>query len=262
MRTQAFDKFDMWSFVKEKKAEGKIRHIGFSFHSTPEELEEILIAHPEAEFVQLQINYADWENPSIQSRGVYEMARKYGKAVVIMEPLKGGLLANPPESVAEILKAAEPERSAASWGIRFAANLDGVLVALSGMSDLAQMEDNISFMKDFDGMSDEQIAVMDKAREALSRVPLIPCTTCNYCAKVCPQEIGISGTFMAKNIYTLYGDLERAAGQERWLVGGHGRKQAVECIRCGACEGVCPQHIEIREELKKAAELFGQKKAQ
>ena len=262
MRTQAFDKFDMWSFVKEKKAEGKIRHIGFSFHSTPEELEEILIAHPEAEFVQLQINYADWENPSIQSRGVYEMARKYGKAVVIMEPLKGGLLANPPESVAEILKAAEPERSAASWGIRFAANLDGVLVALSGMSDLAQMEDNISFMKDFDGMSDDQIAVMDKAREALSRIPLIPCTTCNYCAKVCPQEIGISGTFMAKNIYTLYGDLERAAGQERWLVGGHGRKQAVECIRCGACEGVCPQHIEIREELKKAAELFRQKKAQ
>ena len=261
MRTQAFDKFDMWSFVKEKKAEGKIRHIGFSFHSTPEELEEILLAHPEAEFVQLQINYADWENPSIQSRGVYEMARKYGKAVVIMEPLKGGLLANPPESVAEILKAAEPERSAASWGIRFAANLDGVLVALSGMSDLAQMEDNISFMKDFDGMSDDQIAVMDKAREALSRIPLIPCTTCNYCAKVCPQEIGISGTFMAKNIYTLYGDLERAAGQERWLVGSHGRKQAVECIRCGACEGVCPQHIEIREELKKAAELFGQKKA-
>ena len=262
MRTQAFDKFDMWSFVKEKKAEGKIRHIGFSFHSTPEELEEILLAHPEAEFVQLQINYADWENPSIQSRGVYEMARKYGKAVVIMEPLKGGLLANPPESVAEILKTAEPDRSAASWGIRFAANLDGVLVALSGMSNLEQMEDNISFMKDFDSMSNEQIAVMDKAREALSRIPLIPCTTCNYCAKVCPQEIGVSGTFMAKNIYTLYGDLERAAGQERWLVGGHGRKQAVECIRCGACEGVCPQHIEIREELKKAAELFGQKKAE
>ena len=262
MRTQAFDKFDMWSFVKEKKAEGKIRHIGFSFHSTPEELEEILLAHPEAEFVQLQINYADWENPSIQSRGVYEMARKYGKAVVIMEPLKGGLLANPPESVAEILKAAEPERSAASWGIRFAANLDGVLVALSGMSNLEQMEDNISFMKDFDSMSNEQIAVMDKAREALSRIPLIPCTTCNYCAKVCPQEIGISGTFMAKNIYTLYGDLQRAAGQEHWLVGGHGRKQAVECIRCGACEGVCPQHIEIREELRKAAELFGQKKAE
>ena len=218
MRTQAFDKFDMWSFVKEKKAEGKIRHIGFSFHSTPEELEEILIAHPEAEFVQLQINYADWENPAIQSRGVYEMARKYGKAVVIMEPLKGGLLANPPASVTEILKDAEPERSAASWGIHFAANLDGVLVALSGMSDLAQMEDNISFMKDFEGMNAAQLQVMDKAREALNRIPLVPCTTCNYCAKVCPMEIGISGTFTAKNIYTLFGDLDRAAGQERWLV--------------------------------------------
>ena len=184
-----------------------------------------------------------------QSRGVYEMARKYGKAVVIMEPLEGGLLANPPESVSEILKEAEPERSAASWGIRFAANLDGVLVALSGMSDLAQMEDNISFMKDFEHMNDEQLQVMDKAREALNRIPLIPCTTCNYCAKVCP-----------KNIYTLYSDLDRAAHQERWLVSGHGRKQAVECIRCGACEGVCPQHIQIREELQKAAELFGQKK--
>lgn len=261
-RTHFFDDFDMWDFVAQKKAEGKIRHYGFSFHSTPEELDAILTAHPDAEFIQLQINYADWENPAIQSRGVYEMARRHGKPVVIMEPLKGGLLANPPESVKQILAAADPDRSAASWGIRFAANLEGVLVVLSGMSDAAQMEDNVSFMRDFAGLTPEQSATVDAAREALNRIPLIPCTTCNYCAKVCPMEIGISGTFTAKNMFTLYDNLKYAARQERWLVGGHGRKQAINCIRCGACETVCPQHIAIRDELQKAAELFEQKKDQ
>ena len=259
-RTHYFEDFNMWEFVAQKKAEGKIKHYGFSFHSTPEELDAILTAHPDAEFVQLQINYADWENPAIQSRGVYEVARKHGKPVIIMEPLKGGLLANPPESVKKILTEAEPERSAASWGIRFAANLEGVLVVLSGMSDIAQMEDNISFMRDFDGLNESQIETVEQARAALNRIPLIPCTSCNYCAKVCPKEIGISGTFMAKNMYTLYENLQYAIRQENWLVGGHGRKQAINCIRCGACEQVCPQHICIRDELCEAARLFEQTK--
>ena len=259
MRTHFFDDFSMWDFVKDKKAEGKIKHYGFSFHSTPEELDEILTAHPDEEFVQLQINYADWENPAIQSRGVYEVARKHGKPVIIMEPLKGGLLANPPAAVANVLKESNPAVSVASWGIRFAANLEGVLVVLSGMSDLQQMEDNISYMKDFTGLTAAQSAVIEKAREELNRIPLIPCTTCNYCAKVCPMEIGISGTFTAKNIYTLYGNKAMALHQEGWLVGGHGRKQAINCIQCGACEGVCPQHIKIRENLAEIAELFEQK---
>lgn len=258
MRTHYFDDFDMWSFVQKKKAEGKIKHVGFSFHSTPEDLEQILTDHPEMEFVQLQINYADWENPSIQSRGIYEVARKHGKPIVIMEPLKGGLLANPPELVKSILAEADPEHSVASWGIRFAANLEGVLVVLSGMSDIEQMDDNLSYMKDFTGLNEDQLNTIDKAREALEQIPLIPCTICNYCAKVCPMEIGISGTFAAKNMYTLFGDLDAAKGQENWLVDSHGRKKACECIKCGACEEACPQHIQIRDELEKAAKLFGQ----
>ena len=256
-RTHFFDDFDLWSFLKEKKAEGKIRHIGFSFHSTPEELEAILQGHPEAEFVQLQINYADWENPAVQSRACYEMARKYNKNVIIMEPVKGGMLATPPQSVRDILTKADPGASLASWAVRFAADLDGVITVLSGMSDIAQMKDNLSYMKDFTSLSEAEKTALSEAQEALSRIPLIPCTTCNYCAKVCPTQIGISGSFTAMNYLTLYGSLEKAKGQENWLVKRHNRRPASECVRCGRCEEVCPQHIPIREELARVSQALG-----
>lgn len=255
-RTNVFDEFDLWNFAFEMKEQGKIRHVGFSFHSTADELEKILTAHPEAEFVQLQINYGDWENNDVQSRKVYEVARAHGKQVVIMEPVKGGLLANPPQSVKDLLTAADPNASYASWAIRFAASLDGVLAVLSGMSTVEQMRDNLSYMKDFKPLNEAEQAVIKKAREAIEAIPIVPCTSCNYCAKVCPMDIGISGTFGCLNIIKLYGNVQRALQEEKFSVINPGKKRANECIKCGACEAACPQHIKIRDTLEEAAELM------
>lgn len=255
-RTKFFDDFDMWNFLQEKKQEGLIKHLGFSSHARPEELDELLTKHPEMEFVQLQINYADWENPPIQSRRCYEVARKHNKPIIIMEPVKGGSLAKPPASVEKVLKAANPDASCASWAIRYAADLEGVITVLSGMSSLEQMKDNLSYMKKFTGLSKEERATIETARQELIKIPLIPCTTCDYCAKVCPMNIGISGSFTAMNYYTLYHNMENASHQEEWQVTGHGKKRASECIKCGKCEKACPQHIHIRDELVKVADVF------
>lgn len=251
-RTKFYDDFDLWSWVQEKKREGLVKHVGFSFHSTAEELDQLLTKHPEIEFVQLQINYADWEDSAIQSRACYETARKHGKPIIVMEPVKGGLLAAPPKGVSDIFREVEPGASEASWGIRFAADLEGVITVLSGMGSLEQMRDNISCMKDFTGLTDRQRDAVERAGEELSKLSIIPCTSCDYCAKVCPENIGISGTFAAVNVLATYGNKERALSQEAWLVGRHWKARATQCVKCGACEEVCPQHISIREELEKA----------
>ena len=226
-RTKKFDDFKIWDFVKEKKSEGKVKHIGFSFHSTAEELEEILKNHPEMEFVQLQINYADWENPIIQSKKCYEVARKYNKPVIIMEPVKGGMLAKPPESVEKILKDADENSSCASWAIRFAANLEGVITVLSGMSSIEQVRDNISTMKNFSGLDENQTAAIKKARDEFLKIPIIPCTFCRYCTKVCPQNVDIPRSFEMMNRMTLYGDKKFATHRGGLLANMRDGKKSV-----------------------------------
>jgi len=256
-RTGFFDRFGLWDWALEQREKGLVRHVGFSFHSTPEELDALLSAHPEMEFVQLQINYADWENPAVRSRECLEVARRHGKPVVVMEPVKGGLLANPPEEVASILREADPDASMPSWALRFAAGLPGVLTVLSGMSDMAQMEDNLSHLADFRPFDEREKAALDRARAALAAIRLVPCTACDYCAKACPAKIGVSGTFAAANQLMLFRNPVRSRHYLEWQVDKQGRRRASECLNCGACEKVCPQHIAIREELRRAAAALG-----
>lgn len=252
-RTKFFDDYGMWELAQEKKAAGLVRHVGFSFHDKAAGLERILTAHPEVEFVQLQINYADWENPSVESRKCYETARAHGKPVVIMEPVKGGTLAKLPDAAEKLLKTAAPDMSVPSWGIRFAASLEGVVTVLSGMSSLAQMEDNLSYMRSFRPLSAAERAAVDEVRRQLDSCRSIPCTSCRYCMEVCPQPVGIPGAFEAMNIYDMYGQLDSAKGRYKWNTVGHGYKKASECLGCGRCEQACPQHISIREELKRVS---------
>ena len=253
-RVRYYDEHDMWSFIKRKKEEGVLRHVGFSFHDTADVLDKFLTDHPDMEFVQLQINYLDWENESIQSRACYEVARKHGMPIIVMEPVKGGNLANPPESITEILRAADATVSPSSWAIRFAASLPGVVTVLSGMSNIAQMEDNLSYMTDFKPLDENEMVVIGKVREAFAAIPTIPCTACAYCMKDCPANIAIFDTFRAVNNYRLYANL--GASKSRYERATKEKGKASACIDCGQCEEVCPQRIAIRTELKAAAELF------
>ena len=249
-----YEKLGLWDFVQEKKAEGAIRHVGFSFHDTPDVLEEILADHPEVEFVQLQINYADWENPKVAARGNYEAARAHGVSIVVMEPLKGGKIADPPANVKKIFDDTGSQASYASWGIRFAAGLDGVICVLSGMSTPGQVADNVSYMRDFRPLDASERAAVQKAQAAFNASPIIQCTECGYCLPRCPQQIDIPGIFGAMNLRLGSGQIE--ASEAAYAAATAEGARAVSCIACGACERACTQGLPIVDELARCAKTF------
>ena len=251
-----YDKFDIWGFAKEKKAQGLIKHYGFSFHDEPELLDKLLTEHPDVEFVQLQINYADWENDKVASRRNYEVARKHNKPIVIMEPVKGGKLASPPKEVRALMDACAPGASYASWAIRFAASLPGVLTVLSGMSNIQQMQDNLSFMRDFKPLNKEELDIIRKAQLIMKSSAAVPCTACRYCVEGCPKQIPIPEIMEALNLHLVSGRTEE--GRAAYAACTAGKGAAADCIGCKKCERVCPQQLGVTEYLKQAHGLYGE----
>ncbi len=254
-----YEKFDCFQWLLDKKEKGLVKHPGFSFHDTPELLDEILTKHPEMEFVQLQINYLDWESPWVHSRACYEVARKHNKPIVVMEPVKGGTLASVPEEVEKIFKEYAPDQSVSSWAIRFAASLPGVMVVLSGMSDIQQMEDNLSYMEDFKPLTEEEKELCFRAADIINGKIAVSCTGCSYCTEGCPKHIAIPQYFSLYNE-----DMREKLEDKGWTVNYTNYDilnskfgKASDCIACGKCESVCPQHLPIIENMKKVAAHYG-----
>ena len=245
-----------FEFVQQKKKEGKAKKIGFSFHDSAQMLDRILCDHPEVDFVQLQINYLDWESESIQSRQCYEVARKHDKPIIVMEPVKGGALARVPQSVEHLFRSHAPNASAASWAIRFAAGLDGVFMVLSGMSDMQQLLDNTAYMQSFVPLNEEERQKVMLAADLINGQISIPCTACQYCTTDCPMNIAIPEYFSLYNLQkrTETGDFSVQGVYYNNLSAERGK--ASECIECGQCEEKCPQHIEIMQWLKKVKVEF------
>lgn len=242
-----------FGFVQRLKDEGKVKHIGLSFHDKAALLDEILTKHPEMEYVQLQLNYLDWEDPTVESRKCYEVAVKHHKPVIVMEPIKGGSLVNIPDAAKRLFKEKRPDLSIASWAIRFAATPPNVMMVLSGMSDEEQIADNISYMEHFEPLSQEEQAVIEKAKEIIKASIAIPCTACRYCVDDCPKHIAIPDYFAIYNNLKRFGQRQGIVATTYYgnLTQTHGK--ASDCVRCGKCEGHCPQHLPIREYLKTVA---------
>ena len=254
-----YEKYDCFRWAVEKKEQGKIRHFGFSYHGTPELLEQVLDRHPEVEFVQIQLNYADWNNQVVQSGRLYEILHRRGIPMIVMEPVKGGMLANLQPELEELLKAVRPEASAASWALRFVGSLDGVMTILSGMSSEEQMEDNLNTFRHFEPLSEQEQQVIQTVVKKMQDKPLIQCTSCRYCCDGCPMSIHIPDIFRALNTARLYPGDNRPKMFYKNLVGA-GSGRAGDCIGCGQCESVCPQHLPVIELLKEAADTLEQAK--
>ena len=254
---RTFDALDCWEFVKSKKEAGLVKHIGFSFHDGPELLEELLIKHPEFEYVQLQLNYLDWDSLGVQSHKCYDVCVKYGKPVIVMEPVKGGTLAKLPQEAEDMLKAADPDASIPSWAIRFAASLENVYMVLSGMSNLEQLLDNTVYMQNLVPLTADEHQMMLKAAEIINKSITVPCTGCSYCTVNCPMNIPIPKYFSLYN-----SDLQEIKEKGWTPQGGYYDRltlsfgKASDCLHCGQCEAMCPQHLPIRKYLEDVAAYF------
>lgn len=247
-----FKKCRAYETALELKEEGKIRHFGISFHDWAEVLGQILTEYPQIEVVQIQFNYLDYDDPAVESRKCYEVCRKFGKPVLVMEPIKGGSLVNLPEEAKEVL-AGLKGGSPASYALRFAAGFDGIRMVLSGMSNLEQMQDNLSCMKDYKPLSEAEMEAVEKVKEIFNSKHLIPCTACRYCTAGCPKQISVPDLFACMNMEKLF---------QGWSAGFYynnqtaNRGKASDCIKCGKCEKICPQHLSIRSLLEDVAKEF------
>ncbi len=252
-RFEKAKKYSSFEFLKKMKAEGKIKHIGFSFHEDVTLLKEMLDTWPETEFVQLQINYLDWENPSIQSKECYDLCTEYGKPVIVMEPVKGGSLVAIPDRAVQLFKNYNPDASVASWAMRYAASLDNVMMVLSGMSNMNHLEDNTAYMENFVPLTDDERAVIDRVVDIINSSIAVACTACGYCVDGCPKRIPIPKYFALYNAHLQALNKGFSTSQTYYTNMTRSMPSASECIACGKCEKSCPQHLDIIEQLKNVA---------